>query len=113
MDLPHLALALGIGLILAVVLFLCWLGVNMNAESLRIAEMAQDIHERTERDGKLTHALLQRVHEIEEGRERDGNVLARMIEIQHDIAVMTREAMIAARESAERTAEILRQIRKQ
>jgi lipopolysaccharide export LptBFGC system permease protein LptF len=112
MDLIHLALALGVGLTLTVVVFLCWLGVNINAESIRIADMAKDVHERTERDGKITHALLQRVQEIDEGTERDGNVLARMIEIQQNIAVMTREAMIAARESAERTAEILREIRK-
>jgi hypothetical protein len=41
------------------------------------------------------------------------NTLPLLMEMQRDTAVMAQEALRASRESAERTAEILREIRKQ
>jgi hypothetical protein len=56
-----------------------------------------------------THTL---VRQLAQTNRYLANTLPLLLEIQRDTAVMAQEALKASRESAERTAEILREIRK-
>jgi methyl-accepting chemotaxis protein len=58
------------------------------------------------------NVMTQIVDEARKTTQQTAQMVERVVEIQSDIAVMAQEALKASRESAERTAEILAEMRK-